>query len=200
MSSIKSFFLFVFLFSCSTSARSQDTCKVLGQKNPHGVAMEIRGPMTIADTINFSVESTKPLPYNILATDTIFFNVCIKAKDGKKHTTQVKYSSTHGAISYTITMQAPGSAGVIGSNSNSPTITVSPNPAKEYVRLHMENFVGSSMQMLIVDSKGAAIATQSIPSDGNLSINTRTYCNGIYHAIIKSGTSIVGSKEFVVIR
>ena len=199
MRSFKSFLLFVFLFSCSTSARAQDTCKVLGQKNPHGVAMEIRGPMTIADSINFSVESTKPLPYNISATDTIFFNVCIKVKDGNKHTTQVKYSSTHGAISYTITMQAPGSAGVIGTNSNSPTIAVFPNPAKEYVRLHMENFVGSSI-MLIVDSKGATIATQSIPSDGNITINTSTYSNGIYHAIIKSGTSIVESKEFIVIK
>ena len=173
---------------------------VLGQKNPHGVAMEIRGPMTIADTINFSVESTKPLPYNISATDTIFFNVCIKVKDGKKHTTQVKYSSTHGAISYTITMQAPGSASVISERANSPIIAVFPNPAKKYVRLQIENFAGSSMQMEILDGKGAAIAKQSVPNDRDITINTSNYSNGIYHVIIKSGSTLVGSKEFVVVK
>ena len=196
----KSFLFFTLICTLVASAKAQDTCKVLGQKNPHGVAMEIRGPMTIADTVNFSVESTKPLPYNISATDTIFFNVCIKVKDGKKHTTQVKYSSTHGAISYTITMQAPTDAGVYTTTVNSKNIFLFPNPAREFVHLYLENFPGSSTQMEIVDSKGASISKQSIPSEGSLNVNTSNYSNGIYHAIIKSGDIIVGSKEFVVVK
>ena len=79
---MKSFLLSLLGLAYVASAQAQDTCKVFGQKNPHGVAMEIRPAMTVVDTVNFSVRSMKTLPYNISATDTIFFDVCIKARDG----------------------------------------------------------------------------------------------------------------------
>ena len=180
--------------------RIQDTCKVAGQKNPHGVSMEIREPMTVADTVNFSVDSPKPLPYNIGATDTIFFHLCLKAKDGKKHTTQIKYSSTHGAISYTITMQAPSSAGV-GSSGLKASIGISayPNPAKEHIIFRTDNETDFD-QVQIVDERGAVLQTQVLQAGGMTDLPTSDLANGRYHAILKSKGTVLGSKGFVVVK
>lgn len=187
--------------STASTMYAQDTCKVFGQKNPHGLAMEIKGPMTVADTLNFTVESKKSLPYNISATDTIFFNVCIKARDGKKHSTQVKYNSTHGAISYTVSLQAPSTAGVEPlQNTKGLTIFTYPNPAKDYVHVTIENSVNSVTQVQIYNDNGVSISSHTVPVDGNVIINTVGYNTGIYHAFLKSGNSLIGSKDFVVIK
>ena len=66
--------LFVLLFGglASDCARAQETI-VLGQKNPHGIAMEIKSPVYVVDSANFEVSSVKPLPFTVSASDTIYF-------------------------------------------------------------------------------------------------------------------------------
>jgi hypothetical protein len=104
---MKKLILFVLLvLGVVNVARAQDTCKVFGQRNPHGVAMQISAPMYVVDSVNFHIMSVKTLPYNINATDTIFFNVCLMATDGKTHSTQVRYNTTHGMVSYNVSLKA----------------------------------------------------------------------------------------------
>ena len=197
---MRTIFAILLTLLCIENANAQDTCKVLGQKNPHGLAMEIRGPLTVADTVNFTVESTKPLPYNIGASDTIYFHLCIQAKDGKKHTTQIRYSSTHGAISYTVTMQAPppASVGTIASGS-ALRLSAFPNPANGILHFQTANSA-APLELQIFDAKGIFIAKQSVPSNGSLEMNTSMLSVGRYNAVLISEKGTQAASSFIVLR
>jgi hypothetical protein len=177
----------VVVLSLSSLVRAQDTCKVFGQRNPHGVAMQISGPMYVVDSVNFHIMSMKTLPYNIAATDTIFFNVCLMAMDGKTHSTQVRYNTTHGMVSYNVSLKAPTS-GV-----NEEQITH--GPALSALTGELRGAV-----LEIFSSDGSLIETLPTIGAGTVEIPTASLAAGFYFVQLTTGQHQLAVEHFTVTR
>ena len=102
----KLFIILSVLFLFVGAAKASDECMLMGQKNPHGMSMVV-SQVTVMDSMNFVVTSVKPLPFTMGKADTVWFAVCPLVHDGKMHSTQIKYTTDMGPISYSISVMAP---------------------------------------------------------------------------------------------
>jgi hypothetical protein len=153
----------------ASSVSAQDTCKTYSHKNPHGAAMTI-SRVWVLDSVNFRVETVQELPYQETATGSYDFTVCILAKDGLKHSTQVRYQTSHGPVSYNISnFQAPGSSGVsdLGSDVD---VSIYPNPASRTTYLtgakgawSIHNTLGQEVLRGVASEEGLYINVESLP-------------------------------------
>lgn len=134
------------------SATAQDTCKTIVHKNPHGAAMTI-SRVWILDSANFTVRPIQQLPYQESATGSFDFEVCIIPRDGKTYSTQVRYQTTHGPVSYNVSnFLAPLGTSSVTSSEYTPAV-VFPNPVSSV--LHVQ--VGEPFEFSIVDINGIVI-------------------------------------------
>ncbi len=107
----------------------------------------------ILDSVNFRVRPIQQLPYQEAATASFDFEVCILARDGKEYSTQVRYMTTHGVVSYSISnFQAPGGVSAVLSEAPSSQQLIFPNPAREIIT--MQGSAGSDW--VIYDIGGVA--------------------------------------------
>ncbi|MEO6940529.1 MAG: T9SS type A sorting domain-containing protein [Candidatus Kapaibacterium sp.] len=198
---MKKLILFVLLvLGVVNVARAQDTCKVFGQRNPHGVAMQISAPMYVVDSVNFHIMSVKTLPYNINATDTIFFNVCLMATDGKTHSTQVRYNTTHGMVSYNVSLKAT-TAGVSKEllTCGPALSTPFPNPAGGIVKFELSGELHGAVLSLF-SSNGSLIENLPAIGAGTVEIPTASLPAGVYYARLTSGQRQISVQYFTVTR
>ncbi len=178
-------------------ATAQDTCKVFGQKNPHGLAMQVRGPMYVMDSVNFKVTSTKPLPYNIGATDTIYFEVCILARDGKQHSTQVRYGSTHGAVSFNVTMTAPTISDVVVSENSGVFLEL--HALGDYLDVITRGDIGYQPVLVIYSVMGQEV--MNLPLVAEKQSIRHTLRSGWYRAVLRAnGKDHLYKTSFYVVR
>lgn len=176
----------LFIATAST-VQSQDTCKTFSQKNPHGAAMTI-SRVWILDSVNFRIRSIQPLPYQEAASGSFDFEVCILARDGKKYSTQVRYMTTHGAVSYPVSnFQAPGGVSAVARDQGSYVHRIYPNPARTSIAI--EGSVGSDW--VIYDIGGVARLSGVTAASGE-SLDVTALLPGSY--IIKV-TTATGDEE-----
>jgi hypothetical protein len=169
----------------STGAYAQDTCKTYAHKNSHGAAMTI-SRVWVLDSVNFRVESIPELPFQETASGTYDFKVCILAKDGLKHSTQVRYQTTHGPVSYNISnFQAPGASGV-SEHEVSTKVKLYPNPATRATTLD-----GASGVWTIYNTLGQKVLT-GVATEASQSIDLQSLPKG--HYCIKC-SSVLGESE-----
>ena len=166
----------------ATESVAQDTCNTYLIPNPHGAAMSIN-TVWVVDTVNFSVESLRPLPYEISSTGTIDIRVCILVRDGKSHSTIVRYTNTHGTSSYQVTMTAPATSGVDRAVERTIALhSALPNPASSTVTIDFGSSVPDQIRVEILDMSGRLVVDDLRPmiSGGRLVFDVSAIANGLY--------------------
>lgn len=126
----------------------------------------------ILDSVNFTVRPLQQLPYYEAADASFDFEVCILARDGKKYSTQVRYQTTHGPVSYNISnFVAPlETSGV--TDARSADVVVYPNPVDDQVYVNIEG----PFKYALMDLKGVNVLTgTSERSIGLASLPAGTY-------------------------
>jgi hypothetical protein len=178
----KAISLFCLLSLLPLVGEAQDTCKVFSQKNPHGAEMWIYN-IWIRDSVNFRVRSIQTLPWFEGVNDTLHFEVCILARDGKKHTTQVGYFTTHDTVTYLISnFQAPAPSAV---DEFDDVRLLYPNPARDYLQLN-----GHKGDWSVIDYLGRVVLEGESEK-----IDVRRLSEGVYS--LRSSNTL---QRFVVVR
>lgn len=183
----------------STSAFGQDTCKVYSVKNPHGAAMSIN-KIWVLDSVNFSVESIKPTPFQLGASESFSIKVCILARDGASHSTQVRYTNTHGTSSYNVTMVAPsGGAASVQEVPVEMVLSVSPNPASSYLQVSLNTDKLKGGDVAIYNMIGEQVQRSPIEAEtGTVFIDVSAIPSGRYMAVITSEGRQIAMSALVV--
>ncbi len=185
----------VVLYSTVSLLHAQDTCRSIYLKNPHGAAMNIE-KVWILDSVNFTVESLRPLPYYITDTGTVDFKVCILPRDGIKRTTQVRYLNTHGTSSYSITMTPPATESV-KTEPQLPSLIAFPNPASTSVELLLAGSVSAlKVECLALDGTSFHIPFTSVGK--RVTLQTTLLASGSYTIIVKDGERPIGMSQIVI--
>lgn len=183
---MKTFVLFVFLCFCSISAYAGDPCQMMGQKNPHGMDIKVSS-VSVADTMNFMVQTMETMPFTVKVGDTVWFHVCMMAKDGKMHSTQIKYQTDMGTFSYNISMQAP-TAGVAQVGAPQALIAY-PNPVINSLSINIPS-LNENASLEIFSVSGSRVLAHDVSSSTPIQISVGNLSNGTYlvKLISKSGT------------
>ncbi len=190
-------FLFTTLFCLvGTTVQAQDTCKSYNVPNPHGAAMTIY-KIWVVDSTNFTVESLKPLPYDITATGTVDFRVCLLPRDGVKRTTQVRYQNTHGTSSYSVTITPPTSS--VKRAPDQAPLSAYPNPASNRVEIALGAFETNNLSVDLIDSRGNIINPSFEVGSFKIVLNTATIASGAYTIVVKNSTHIFGVSQIAVV-
>ncbi len=187
---------FFLVFCFASTAMAQDTCKKYMVPNPHGAAMTVY-KVWILDSVNFTVASVKPLPYNVDANGTSDFNVCILPRDGKTRSTQVRYENTHGTSSYAVTMTPPGTASVKTIN-EAAMLHVFPNPANNETVVDLGKPILSSIVVEAVNVIGERITVPTVMTENRIKLDLKHVPSGTYTLILTDGSGILGSSGIVV--
>jgi hypothetical protein len=107
----------------------------------------------ILDSVNFRVRPIQQLPYQEAATGSFDFEVCIIPRDGKKYSTQVRYQTTHGPVSYNISnFVAPLSTSSVG-NAVTDGVEIYPNPTSDIVNV----VLGYSFDFSVTNVNGVTV-------------------------------------------
>jgi hypothetical protein len=127
----------------------------------------------ILDSINFRVRPIQTLPYSESANGTFDFEVCILPRDGKKYSTQVRYMTTHGAVSYTISnFQAPGGVSSVSpSKATNLNVSLYPNPTTAKVTVQgkpgdkwsIANLIGTELLSGTISNVEEVLDLHSLP-------------------------------------
>ena len=190
-------FLFtVLLCAVSITVQAQDTCKSYNVPNPHGAAMTIY-KIWVVDSTNFTVESIKPIPYDITATGTVDFRVCLLPRDGVKRTTQVRYQNTHGTSSYTVTLTPPTSS--VKRTPDQAQLSAYPNPAANRVEIALGSFEMNNLSVDLIDVRGHIINPPFEVASSKIVLNTSAVVTGAYTILVKNNTHIVGVSQLAVV-
>ncbi|MEO5930476.1 MAG: T9SS type A sorting domain-containing protein [Candidatus Kapaibacterium sp.] len=182
---------------------AQDTCKVYSLKNPHGAEMDIT-KIWVVDSVNFRVRTIKALPFHIGATESFDIEVCILARDGKPHTSQVRYQNTHGTSSYNVTMTGPAVAsvsdGMMGEGASQGVSAIAPNPATDYAHIQILRPAGQKLSVRLYNILGDDItATTSIEAgESDVKIDVKSLANGRYFVAVVTGNSPVTTQSLMV--
>lgn len=172
------YLLALFLVLGASSIRAQDTCKTYSHKNPHGAAMTI-SRVWILDSVNFTVRPIQTLPYQESATGSFDFEVCIIPRDGKKYSTQVRYQTTHGPVSYNISnFVAPTGTSGVSEVAVEEQAEVYPNPTPDVVNVLLDY----PFEYSVTSPSGTTILTGS----GDKTIDLRALPSGSYFLYLRS--------------
>jgi hypothetical protein len=193
------YILTLFTIFSALPMSAQDTCRVFTIPNPHGAAMTI-SRVFIADTVNFSVEPLQPVPFNIGASETWDARVCIKARDGQSHSTTIRYQTTHGQASYAVTMNAPGTAGIVDPGLPNLAVTF-PQPTSGRVTVRVVDHGVGELRAHVFDHSGGLMP--SIPvmigSGGDVSLDLEALPSGSYLVVLDVEGQIVARSSVVVV-
>ena len=172
---------------------AQDTCKSYSHNNPHGSPMTI-SRVWILDSVNFRVESIPMLPYQEAANGTYDFKVCILARDGKKYSTQVRYMTTHGAVSYPISnFQAPGGASGVSREGTSLSYSISPNPTRSNFTI-----LGAAGSKWVIYDMGGVEVLSGVTAAVSESVDVTSLASGSYFLKITSTTGFEESQKLII--
>ena len=181
------------LFFAST-AFSQSAEKIYSIMNPYGSAMRIES-LSLDDSVNFAIESLKPLPFDLNDMGTLDFKVSVIAHDGITRTTQVRAGNTS---LYTVTMAAPTTSTVKKSEDQYVNHPSYPNPVKDFCTINTDISLSPNVQIELVNSLGANVVGLIQPVGHSLSLDARNLASGKYHLSITSNASMIRSEEIVV--
>ena len=184
------------LFFAST-ALSQSVEKIYSIHNPYGSAIGVES-LSVDDTANFSVESLKPLPYDLDAMGTLDFRVTIIPRDGITRTTQVRYKDSHGISFYTVTMAAPVTSAVKNGDEQHINRPAYPNPVKDFCTINTDISLYPNVQIELFNSGGANVVGFVQPVGHALSLDSRNLASGRYHLSITSNGLVIRSEDIFV--
>lgn len=185
------------------SARAQDTCKTFSIANPHGAAMSIMKIWAV-DSVNFTVSTVKPLPFDIGATESFSIIVCIHARDGKPHSTSIRYTNTHGTSSYNVTMTAP-SVSAVPSEGNDANVgvrvDVSPNPASTQAMIDVDASSTREIDVRLYDINGRAVwSSAHATTHARIPMDLQSIPNGTYTLVADDGNGRRHARRLIVNR
>ena len=181
----------------ASAALSQSAEKIYSLGNPYGAAMRIQS-ISVDDTANFSVESLKPLPYDLEELGTLDFKVAIIPRDGITRTTQVRYQDSHGISFYTVTMAAPVTSSVKTSNEQYANHPAYPNPVKDFCTINTDISLYPNVQIELFNAVGASVVGFVQPVGHVLSLDARNLSSGRYHLSISSNGQVIRSEDIFV--
>ncbi|MEP7218752.1 MAG: T9SS type A sorting domain-containing protein [Bacteroidota bacterium] len=190
----------LFFFATGVTLFAQDTCKTYSVANPHGAAMDIT-KIWMVDTVNFTVRTIKSLPFHIGATESFDIEVCILARDGKPHTSQVRYQNTHGTSSYSVTITAPAVASVSDQKISSQTVHAPvPNPASDIASIEIPEAMGRNIVVRLYNVLGEDVTEIAgiRVNDRNALIGVKALPNGGYVVAVIAGNMPVSMQSLVV--
>lgn len=197
-------FSFVVLLWAASALRAQDTCKVVSIPNPHGAAMQII-KLWVVDSVNFRVATVKQLPFQLGATEAFDVDVCILARDGKKHSSMIRYTNTHGTSSFNISMTAPSVASApVGAPdaANRLVVSISPNPAaaNTTLELHSTGLRDVAVHLFALD--GVEVMAMNIAElqGATIQLDLSTIPAGHYLATVQAGGGEMSVRHIQVIR
>ncbi len=184
-------------------AYAQDTCKTFSIKNPHGAAMSIMKIWAV-DSVNFTVSTVKPLPFQIGATESFDIIVCIRARDGKPHSTSIRYTNTHGTSSYNVTMTAPSVSAVPSEGDGADVgvrVDVSPNPASTQAMIDVDARGARETGVRLYDINGRVVwsYTQTI-TQAHIPIDLQSIPAGMYTLVADDGNGRRHARRLIVNR
>jgi len=178
-----------------------DTCQMFGNMKSHSGMMRVMGPFYCLDSINFSVHSTRAIPYDCMMGDTVWMQVCCFFQDGKMHRTTIYYGTDQGLASFDVVIQAPGTSRVERNDAPAITMELHPNPAMNRTIVSLSEIPTSPMIIEIADQKGNVLLTYALAQISEISIVTQNLPIGIYHLLLRSNNgTLVEAKNLVVIR
>ncbi len=178
-------------------ALSQTAEKIYSIPNPYGIAARVES-ITVDDTANFTVESLKPLPYEVDESGTLDFKVAIVPRDGITRSTQVHYWDSRGCTSYTVTMDAPVTSAVKTNNEQYENHPAYPNPVKDYCTINTDISLYPNVQIELFNAVGATVIGLVQPVGHVLSLDARNLSSGRYHLIISSNGQVIRNEDILV--
>ncbi|HJW29224.1 MAG TPA: hypothetical protein VJ508_08215, partial [Saprospiraceae bacterium] len=120
----------------------------------HNGMMRVTGPFRCLDSMNFTVQPQRPMPFNCMMGDTVWMRVCLRAHDGKLHQTTIYYGTDQGTVSFEVAMQAAGTSIVPINLAPRITMALYPNPTMDRVFINLSDVLPEPMTIEIVDLKG----------------------------------------------
>ena len=181
----------------ASAALSQSAEKIYSIANPYGTAMKVES-ISVDDTANFSLESLKPLPYDLEEMGTLDFKVAIIPRDGITRTTQVRYKDSHGVSAYTVTMAAPVTSAVKTNNEQYANHPAYPNPVKDFCTINTDISLYPNVQIELFNAVGASVVGFVQPVGHILSLDARNLASGRYHLSISSNGQVIRSEDILV--
>jgi hypothetical protein len=172
---------------------AQDTCRYYWLPNPSWGPIYVY-TVEVLDTVNFSVEPIKPLPHRISQNESFDVTICIRARDGRPHSTIVRYTHDHGSSAEDITMTAPIASAVEKESTMRLRLhPPMPNPAASTISIDPGYTLPENVSTEIVDLSGRIVVAGHRPaiSDGRLQIDVGAIPNGRYLLrVIAPGRSV----------
>lgn len=193
------FFLTVCLAAGNGRLSAQDTCKVFSVPNPHDAPMTISS-VFIADTVNFTVEPLRSVPFDITATEIWDARVCIKARDGQRYSTTIRYMTTHGQASFALSMVAPATSGAPSLQLRAHS-RVFPLPARDFVSIELPDARPGEVSALVADVLGRIVATNVqlvVSRDSFVRVDVRDLATGTFIYTFESAGRVIGRARVVV--
>jgi len=178
-------------------ALSQSTEKFYSIANPYGVSARVES-ISVDDTMNFSVESLKALPFDLDERGTVDFKISIIPRDGITRTTQVRCIDSRGCTYYTVTMEAPITSAVRTQNMQYENHPAYPNPVKDYCTINTDISLYPNVQIELFNEVGARVVGLVQPVGHVLSLDARNLASGRYHLSISSNGQVIRSEDIFV--
>lgn len=132
--------------------------------------------------------------------DTIFFNVCFKVMDGKMHSSQIRYNTSMGAVTYNFSLLAPNASGVESKEVAAVRLfALFPNPTSNVLNIAMP-LAPAGAKAELYSVTGQRIAEQVVSANGNITLFIGDQPNGVYCLRIISNGKIVAQDRVTVAR
>ena len=185
----------------SATSHSQDTCQVFSIPNPHGAAMTI-SRVWIQDSVNFSVEPLRSVPFDITATESWDARVCIKPRDGQTYSTIIRYQTTHGPAAFQISMVAPNTSAVHERRQFSMSeMRVSPLPTSGDLVIAPSAVSGDILTIEVYDGIGIVRSVMEERFDGNpLRLDLSELPSGGYRIVVRGRDGVVNTGSALLVR
>ena len=193
--------LIAFLLTLLEGARAQDTCRVFSIPNPHGAAMTI-SRVWVQDSVNFSVEPVRAVPFNLAADELWDARVCIKPRDGQSYSTIIRYQTTHGPASYQVTMVAPTTAAVSMEHQDATMgMKVYPVPSSGDLTIEPPVERGDILTVEVYDGMGGLRSVvEERYEGGHLRLDLSRLPSGRYRIMVRGSEGVVGVGTALIVR
>ncbi len=179
----------------ASAALSQSIEKIYSISNPYGAAMRIES-LRIDDTVNFRLESLKPMPYDLGESGMLDFKIAIIPHDGITRSAQIKDS--HGATLTSITLTAPVASAVRKAEDQYINHPAYPNPAKDFCTINTDISLYPNVAIELFNSAGVSVVGVVQPVGHSLSLDARNLSSGKYHLTISSNGAMIRSEDICV--
>lgn len=191
--------LTLFIFGALTM-QAQDTCMTVTIPNPHGAAMQIMR-VWVTDSVNFSVEPMRTLPFDIGDTESWDARLCILARDGGTYTTTIRYQTTHGPAGFPVTMQAPLVSAVMDhTRAQRGVLRLYPSPSSGVVTIDIPDRDLGTVVIDVIDPIGRlAVSFESAATNGTVTHDLSTLPNGSYLVVARYDDEEIGRQHLLLV-